>query len=69
MMFHIVTIYNTFGIFYIHLGYPTYIVPLVIIPPIPSLPYLVLLISFNKSMLLLLSEKAIEDAIIAGSSA
>ena len=60
---------NFFTYFTNHLGYPTYIVPLVIMPPIPFEPYLVFSIILIKSMGLFLSEKARLVAIIAGSSA
>jgi len=51
------------------LGYPIYIVPFVIIPPIPSDPYLVFSNIFIRLILLLLSEKDKLPAIIAGSKA
>ena len=53
----------------IYLGYPIYIIPLVIIPPIPLEPYLVLSKILIKSIFLFLSEKARLEATIAGSSA
>ena len=46
-----------------------YIVPLVIMPPMPSAPYFVLFRMFNKFIDLLLSEKDKLPAIIAGSKA
>ena len=51
------------------LGNPTYLVPLVIIPPKPSDPYFVLSRILIKSILLFLSEKDNEVATIAGSKA
>ena len=45
------------------------IIPLIMIPPIPSLPYLVFDSSFSISIFSVLSVKAIVDAMIAGSSA
>ena len=52
-----------------HLGYPTYISPFPIKPPIPFEPYLVLFNKLIKSIGLDLSVNAIVVAIIAGSRA
>jgi len=52
-----------------HLGYPTYISPLQITPPIPSEPYLVLFKSSIKFIVSCLFVSAMVVAIMAGSKA